>query len=342
MTNKPRRVLLISDFQLKIKALYLDQIQKLGKGLIRLGYDVRWISYGGLLQQLSPFKSRSMSAWFCKHKVDQQIATFIRHYQPDWVILGFAKFLDRQSVDLWRKISNSTSFIAFDVDLWPQRHANRFETASALDIVLATNNGDCLNFYRDAGVKRCYFLPNCCDPDVEYRYPVGSEWYSEILWTGKVQHKGGGDPVRNEIINRLLQYRGARVYGCLGRPEVQGIDYLYAISGAKIGISINAVNTIPLYHSDRFTQYAACGAMVLAKRVPQTELLMEDKKHVVYFDTAEECMELADWYLIHDTERQKIANAGMERCHHYFNMCTIAQAMVDIIEKGYTCQSWMQ
>jgi spore maturation protein CgeB len=126
----------------------------------------------------------------------------------------------------------------------------------------------------------------------------------------------------------------------MGKPAVWGISRLYAISGAKIGVSVNAINTVSLYHSDRFTHYTASGTLTLAKRVPDTERLMEDRKHVVYFDTPQECLELAEWYLSNEDERQKIAQAGMERCHELFNPMAMARHILELVDAGKYHAEW--
>jgi len=182
-----------------------------------------------------------------------------------------------------------------------------------------------------------------CDPDIDHRYDVDEKWHCDILWTGVVQHTVGldsGDTMREDVLGLFANRPGTKIYGCLGQPQIAGIDYLYAISGARIGISINAINSIHLYHSDRFTHYSACGTMVLAKRVPDTELLFEDKKHLRYFDEPQECMELADWYLAHENERKNIADSGMNYCHACFNSVKIAQYMLDLIDTGQYRAAW--
>jgi hypothetical protein len=338
-----RKILIISDISYRPSKLFLVRKPILAKGLIQLGHDVRCLSYGGILSQLSPFSSRYLSALLYKKKVDEIVGEYAKHYQPDVVLIGFPKFLDESTIRLLREKVPSAVYVGSDEDLWPSRNPGRIEAARELDIVLATNNGSSLDEYRQAGVKKCLFMPNVCDPDVEYRYEVGPEWQSDILWTGKVQHKGGlhlPDQIRQEVLSLLQNDERARIYGCLGHPTVQALDYYYAISGARIGVSINADNSVPLYHSDRFTHYTACGTMVLAKRVPDTERLMEDKKHVVYFDTASECMELINWYLGHEDERKKIADAGMQRCHTYFNPTRIAGYILELVERGRYEAPW--
>jgi hypothetical protein len=279
---------------------------------------------------------------FFKSKADKLICLYTKQYRPHIIFVATRK-ADKSTIQMLRDTVSEAVFIGMDGDPWPGSVPGRIETACYLDILMATNDGCFLDDYRKAGVKKCVFMPNLCDPDIEYRYPVGEKWKTDILWTGKVQHKAGlnaDDTMRQYVIHLLAEDPRVNLYGCLGRPEVEGLDYLHAISGARIGISVNAINSIPLYHSDRFTYYTACGTMVLAKRVPETERLMEDKKHVVYFDTPQECAELANWYLAHESERKKIADRGMERCHACFNPVAMTGYMLELMETGQYTAPW--
>ncbi|MHC4527216.1 MAG: glycosyltransferase, partial [Planctomycetota bacterium] len=147
--------------------------------------------------------------------------------------------------------------------------------------------------------------------------------------------------LRSELVNRLCKMENCALYGCCGKPLIGGIQYYYAISGARIGLSINAVSHIRLYHSDRITQYLAAGTCVLAKRVPDSDLLFKDGTHLRYFDTAEEFFDLATWYLANEQERAKIANCGMEWVHKEFNCQKIAKYTLEAIETGNYSAPWM-
>jgi len=343
MRNRSQKILIISDATTKEKTLYIDQMPKLAKGFFRLGHDVRQLSYCGLMSQLSTFRSRLLTKVFFKSKVDEVICRYVQAYQPHIVLIGFAKFLDYATLERMREAVPSAVFVGIDGDPWPSENPGRIETACGMDFLLTTNNGEFQEEYRQAGVKKCVFMPNVCDPDLDRRYEVDAKWHSDILWTGKVQHKSGlkaGETLRQEVLEALADRSGVRFYGCVGRPQIQGIDYLYAISGAKIGLSINAINSVSLYHSDRFTHYAACGTMVLAKRVPDTDMLLEDKKHAVYFDSLGECLELIKWYLVNEAGRKRIADDGMARCHAYFNSVNIVKCILELIEQGRYSAPW--
>ena len=334
--------ILISDTNYPPAKMYLDQMPKLTKGFIRLGNDVRHINYCGLLKQLSPFKSRSLSQFFYKKKVDELTAMQVRSYKPDIIYINFARSMDGHTIDMMRQEAGSAVFIGGDGDPWPKlQKDNRIETARGLDIMTATNDGEFLQDYRDAGVKNCIFLPNICDPDTDHRYEVSDQWKADILWTGKVGHSADtSDTFRRQLIEKIEKQKNSSVYGCLGHPKIGGLDYFYAISGAKIGVNVNVRNDVKFYHSDRLTHYMACGTFVLAKRMEDCGGLYKDGQHLKFFDTIEEFFELTDWYLEHEDERKKIADTGMKWAHEQFNCVKIASYILEIVDKGTYSAPW--
>jgi spore maturation protein CgeB len=338
--SKSKRIFFITDTKDLTDKLLLEGLRKQVKGFIRLGHDTQVFSYNHAFFRAGTFGGEKWTASFYKPRVDELLAKQIKNYNPDIIIVSFAKFLDAQTIERSRKAAPNAAFAGYDVDIWPELHDGRIEAATKLELVLTTFDGKGLESYKKAGV-RCVFIPNLCDPDIEHRYPVEDKWKSEILFTGKIKHKNyPTEDIRSQIIGRLSKMQNCALYGCCGQSLIGGMDYLYAISGARIGLSINAANDIRLYHSDRFTQYLACGTFVLAKRVPDTDLLFKDGVHLKYFDTAEEFFELADWYLKHENERKKIADAGMLHAHAEFNCQKIARYMLDAIETGTYHASW--
>ena len=339
--GKAKRIFIVADVGSKSVKMFLNQMPKLSKGFVRLGHDVRIFSYCDVLRQVSPFKSRTITRRFYKSKVDSQLAEQIKNYRPDIVYVSFARVLDAETVEIMRGAAPGAVFIGGDGDPWPKLQPGRIETARKLDILMATNDGQYLQDYRDSGVCHCVFMPNMCDPDTDYRYKVGSEWRSDILWTGKAKHHAdSSETLREDILSRLIGRDGVSIYGCMGRPQIGGTEYFYAISGARIGVSINAANSIRLYHSDRITNYLACGTFVLSKRVPDTDMLFKDGVHLRYFDGVDDFFELVERYLGDEKERMGIAAAGMKWVHEEFNSVKIAGYILELIEKGSYAAPW--
>ncbi len=340
--SKAKRILIVADIGLKPIKMFLDQMPKLAKGFIRLGHDVRLFSYCSTLSQVSPIESKTFASLFYKSKVDDLLAATVGSYKPDIVYVSFARVLDARTVARMRQAAPNAVFIGGDGDPWPQHHKNRVETAKELDILTATNDGEFLQVYKDAGIRRCVFMPNMCDPDVDRRYEVSNDWKSDILWTGKAGHHAGtGNTLREELVRELAKRENCTLYGCCGREKIAGISYLYAISGAGIGVNANSCKPARLYSSDRLTHYLACGVFVLAEKMPDGDLLFEDGRHLRYFESVDDFFELADWYLEHETERKKIADAGMEHAHKEFNSVKIAGYLLDLVEKGSYSAPWL-
>lgn len=75
-----------------------------------------------------------------------------------------------------------------------------------------------------------------------------------------------------------------------------------------IDISENYANNMRLFEA------TGVGTLLLTDWKENLAELFEPKAEVVAYRSAEECVDLADYYLRHDGERERIAAAGMARC----------------------------
>jgi len=313
------------------------------KGLLRLGHDVQHFSYRNIMMQCSPVPGKRIAQKLGKKKADCLLVEQVKQYHPDIVFVLSMKYLDAETVVAMRDAAGKAVFVGRDEDPFPEHNPARIRIAQQTDIVTTTNAGRFLKTYKDAGVARCGFIPNMCDPDIQHRYKVEEKWKTDIVFTGKAEHtRLQRSDERHDLVSKLLQMPNARLYGCFGRARAEGIETFYAISGAKVGLSINIVNDVRLYHSDRLINYLSCGTFVLAKNVPSSDVLFKDGVHLKYFDTPDEFFELAEWYLKHEKEREKIAMAGMERAHAEFNCEKIAKYMLDLVETGTYDAPWAE
>ncbi len=343
--NTPKRVFVLANHvELTLDALPLGRHYWI-KGLMRAGCDVQTFSYQDALIHDSPGGSKALARLFYKRRVNDLLVSQVKSYHPDVVlILGMRlKDVGAEALAALRTAAPDCAFVGWDCECYPQLDAIRRECARKMNIVLTTGGGRLLKDYRALGVECCAYMPNLCDPDIHYRYDVDDPSRTDILFTGKSSSpKHLFNRERHEILTRLAQMPNARLCGCFGHPAVRGLDYFRVVSGARIGLSINFVNDVRLYHSDRLTHYTGCGTFTLARRVPDTDLLFQDKVHVRYFDTADEFFDLADWYLAHDQERERIARAGMEHAHKEFNCRRMAQHLLDLVEKGRIDAPWAE
>ncbi|MFA5553355.1 MAG: glycosyltransferase [Phycisphaerae bacterium] len=338
--NKSKRILVISALSYEPIKMFF-QARKLIKGFIRQGHDVTEFNYTRALRETCPLSSKTIALKFYKHKTDELLAEQVRYYEPHIILMTFAKGLDGASLELIRQQAPNAVLVGLDGDPWPKLQKGRIDIARNLDVLFVTNDGQWLKDYRDEGIKKCCFMPNACDPDIEYRHNVSEQWKSNILWIGGLSHSA--DPsfkLRKEVIEILLKHSDSKLYGCYNKKTIGGMDCIYAMSGTKIGVSINAYQGIRLCHSDRLIRLLSCGAFVISNRFPDCELLYKDGKHLRYFDSVEEFNELVEWYLDNETERKKIAEEGMNWAHEQFNCTKIAGYMLDVIESGTYHALW--
>jgi len=347
---RPRRIFVIADFNDESPRSIRIQPRMWIKGLLRLGCDVHRFSYRNVLTQFNPFSGKHFRRFmprFARRTADDILSKQIKAYYPDIVVFLTMKYMTTETVFAARNAAPDATFIGRDEDPFPEKNPARLAIAKETDIVITTSGGRFLKTYKDAGVSRCAFIPNMCDPDIQHRYNVEEKWKTDIIFTGKAEHRrlgtnAGRNADRYMLLHKLSKMPNVKMYGCLGNPRVEGIELFYTISGAKIGLSINIANDVRLYHSDRLINYVSCGTFVLVKRVPDSDLLFEDGVHVRYFDTFDDFFELADWYLQHEQEREKIALAGMQKAHADFNCEKIAQYMLDLIETGTYDAPWAE
>jgi len=344
--QKAKRIFVIADFKGESpRSIFLEE-RRLVKGFIRCGCDVQRFSYRNILMQYNPFSGKHFRRFmprFARRTADDILSKQIKTYYPDIVVLLSMKYMTTETISAARNAAPDATFIGRDGDPFPETKPERIAAAKQMDTVIMPSAGKFLRTYKNAGVPHCAFVPFSCDPDIQYHHNVDDKWKADITFLGTAEHsKLPRDEDRYILAKKLSNLPNAKVYACFGRPKTQGMDCFYAISGAKIGLSINITNDVYLYHSDRFINIPACGTFELAKRVPGYELMFTDGTHLRYFDTVDEFFELADWYLKYKEERERIARAGMERAHNEFNCTKIAQHMLDLIETGSYNAPWAE
>ncbi len=121
--------------------------------------------------------------------------------------------------------------------------------------------------------------------------------YNDSFW---VQGSGWGQ-YSNRTLSKLT---GARLY-----------------KNSKIALSINNINAFR-YSSDRLYNIMACKCMAVVHYCEGLELDFEDKKHVVYWKTYKELLDILKYYLNNNIERKQIAENGYKQVwenHRWIN-----------------------
>lgn len=151
-------------------------------------------------------------------------------------------------------------------------------------------------------------MPHACDPRVYF--PVSSTIQSDCQFCGHVY-----TPHRKRLLKGLRENFAFTWVG--GNEECWGPAYSVACNSTKIVIGDNHRNDVPGYWSDRLYLAESCGAFLLYPDVPGIETQFTDGKHLVLYKSEADLHDKIRYYLNHDDERRKIAQAGCEHAHKY-------------------------
>jgi hypothetical protein len=92
-----------------------------------------------------------------------------------------------------------------------------------------------------------------------------------------------------------------------------GLAYSLIVSGSKICLGYVSSSNLDEFTYRSF-EIPACGGFFLAERTPTHQELYREGEEAEFFGSDEECADKIRFYLRNDSKRQKIAQAGYERC----------------------------
>lgn len=191
-----------------------------------------------------------------------------------------------------------------------------------------TTAEECVKRYREMGLHSSTLLFGC-NPRLFRPVPPKPQYQHDIIlvannYTWFDEGRNFRAKTIHDVVRPLIE-RGydISIWGCNWSPDECGMDlgprwggfcdYLdtpHAYSSAKIVLGLQSVNTSRTQTSCRTFEIMGSGAFLLTCYTPSHEYLFENHRHLVWSDSPEATVELVDYYLSHDLERQAIAAAG--------------------------------
>jgi spore maturation protein CgeB len=253
--------------------------------------------------------------------------------RPD--VLREARHLVPRAVFVSYQVDNPFGTRAHERPLW-----TRFiESIPEYDVHFVLRRAD-LESYRVGGAQaveltRHHYLPGLHAP--QSTAAVSPERRHDVVFVGTAVD------TRIRRIGRLMAERSldVHVYGGLwGRHPVRyrhpsrfhgrvdGEHYAALVAGSRIALGyVSASNRDEYTH--RSIEIPACGGFFLGERTATHAALYEEGAEAEFFETDRECLDKIRYYLAHEADRRRIAEAGHRRCLRSRLAC--ADVMTDVL-----------
>lgn len=172
----------------------------------------------------------------------------------------------------------------------------RLSVAKKADFVFCAQKRAVEEFKRD-GVSNPVWLPHAFEPQAYPKFDLLTKKY-DVCFVGHVNTRN-----REDALDRVFRefpnfYYGQQLFEAAARKYAE----------SKICFNVSMEDDLIM----RVFEVMGTGSFLLTNWVPTIEDLFEDGKHLVLYRNMDECIEKAKYYLKHDDEREKIAQAGYE------------------------------
>jgi hypothetical protein len=157
---------------------------------------------------------------------------------------------------------------------------------------------DYVDEFKKRGHPSVFWLPLACDPET-HSVP-GLPRTIDVSFVGQMS---APESERHKVLTRVLSRFQTNDYHRFHSPKEMGATY----SRSKIVFNKSVQGDVNM----RFFEGLASGALLVTDRIGNgLEEIGEHGKHFVVYETAEEAIELIEYYLAHDAEREEIAARG--------------------------------
>jgi len=306
--------------------------QRLINGFTRLGHTVHIFNDRDTARYNNWRRSSKLGAV----TMNRDFIRCCAEYDPDLIVLGHCEMITNQTLSKVYKNHPNVKIIYTNVDPFSSAKTRKAIAGRGkiVDGVFCTTAGE-EALTPLAAKSFTAFWPNLVDPSIDiYRaYENESADQSDILFCASPVKKSHDH--RHEMITQLQSDLPADInfalHGkCFNDKRLEGVDYMRAIAGTKMGIVINKTEDFYLYASDRMTHLMANGVLCLCPKSPRYDDLFVDGKEIVTYENADDLIEKIKYHKEHDAKRKKIAQKGCDKIHKIFECTLVAQYLIDM------------
>lgn len=261
----------------------------------------------------------------------------VRRFSPDFV------FIHAQDVSrpVFAGLAGRFPTVMFTPDCWPSPVApEQLGLAAHVDLLCTVARGQVAEFER-AGVPRSAYLAEAHDPELHFPIERADPAFAcEVAFIGKYGRDSRLHATRGALIPAVASGFDLKLYGSgwdeLGlvpaRDEVFPEQYRDVCRGAGIVLGCDWRHDVAWYFSNRTWFTLGCRGFLLTNYAPGLEEIFENHRHLVWYRSVAECLELIEHYRARPDDRARIAAEGhaFARAHRTYD--DFARDLIDLFE----------
>jgi len=290
---------------------------------------------------------------------NQSILSRAIEIRPDVVWVEEPMFLYPSTVLELKRKTNATLVCAYSDDPRdPAKKSQHFDRSIQLYDIIFTTKDELIQQYSDQGCRAPTKFWKGYDPErifpLELTLEEVEKYRSQVAFIGHADFVKGHSTRLTPMEALARAVPGTKIWGrtwqqvkwpldlpgVIHAYQIDGLEYTKATCAAKIAVQIPS-RLAHDTHSSRSVEIPACKTLLLAERTVDHQMLFEEDKEAVFFNSIPELVDKAKFYVSHDEARQRITQAGYERCLRsgYSNYERMRQ-MLRIVEQ-YKTGKWI-
>lgn len=266
-------------------------------------------------------------------------------YDIVWIDKGIIVF--PETLREIKKLSPQTKIVSYSPDNMALRHNQSQQYVECIPLYdyIITNKSYIIEDMKRLGAKHVTFVNNSFSEDFHRPYELSEEEKNEL--GGDVGFIGAWEEERCKSILYLVDHGvKVKVFGdakwnkyAIYSPNLTIVgrllkneDYCKSLHAFRISLCFLRKMNFDT-QTTRTVEIPACGGFMMAERTDEHLALFEENKEAVYFSTNEELLEKCLFYLKHEDERRKVADAGREKaiCAGYSNESMVSKIICSIL-----------
>ena len=257
------------------------------------------------------------------HRYNRDLMALIHKVKPDMLWVDKGRWLFPKTLASIQSMGIKAVYYTPDAAFYHNQSRWLRGCLPLYDLVVTTKPYE-VDLYKQHNVKRLVLKRPMFDARIHHPMKVSEEdkkrFGCDIVFIGT--YTPGRDTYLIPLIeagfdvaiwgNGWENCNNPSLTSCIRGTHISGTDYSKGLICAKIGLGL--LNTlIPDTSTTRTVEIPAVGTFLLAERTQEHLEMFEENKEAEYFDSVDELLEKARYYLKHEEEREAIAAAGHKR-----------------------------